>query len=214
MILRRTSVVGEMLTVSPGQRARLTRGPSGLLSILQSNVAHPVEPAAITAPGVVRATGGDSPPASDPRHPSNVWSAVAHGAPSGVPKTDEHTLYVAVENASMVSNAPDDAATALSRMAIAPQIERTPVTLNLDNDLDLPQADIGTESSVQTVFPPSGDGAGGRAGTSGLIPLTPALSQWERETKGAAGPVAPLIMGPMPQVDETFPPSAWTCPAG
>ena len=133
---------GDANGLAGSARPSLTRGPSGLLSILQSNVAHPVEPAAITAPGVVRATGEISPPASDPRHPSNVWSAVAHGAPSGVPKTDEHTLYVAVENASMVSNAPDDAATALSRMAIAPRLERTPVTLNLDNDLDLPQADI------------------------------------------------------------------------
>ena len=209
MLSGRTGIVGETQTVSPGQRVRLTRAPSGLLSILQSNMAHLVEPPAVTAPDAAQGTGRDSPPTSGPGHPSDAWSATAYGIPSGVPHMDEHPLYVAVENASMATNNPDDAATALPRMGIAPRQKPTPATLTLDDHLGLPQADIGTEVSLQAVYPTSpgaGEGARGRAGTSGSLPLTPALSQWEREVKGAVGPVAPVMMGPSLWTDETFPP--------
>jgi hypothetical protein len=119
----------------------------------------------------------------------------------------EQRLYLAVENSSMTADAQDDAATAMPLMAIAPPQERTPATLNLDDHLYLPQADRGTDLSVQTVFPlPPGEsvGEGGRAWAHDLLPLTPVLSPWERETKGMSGPVSPLLVGPIPPADETF----------
>ena len=203
----RSGEVKETHAVLPGQGARLTREASALLSILQCNVARPIEPPVLTAPGVALATGPSSGAVAGPGHPAKARGAAARGVLPRVPNLAEPHVYPAVKDTPMVTHALDDATTTTPLLEIVPSQERTPATLNLSDRLHLPQADIGAELSPQIVFPlrPE-EGGGGGAWASREIPLTPALSQWQREVTGVAGPVAPSIMGPMPPADEIFPP--------
>jgi len=126
----RSGAASERPAVPPGQGARLTREASALLSILQFNVAHPVEPLAVTAPGDALATGPGANAVAGPEHPADARGAAARGVSPRVPNLAEPHMYPAVKETSMVTHDQDDATITTPLLEIASAPERTPATPN------------------------------------------------------------------------------------